>query len=371
LLTFFGDRLLGFFLKKITEKSQFRYSRLYHSKDTADILFIGNSRGLSFYQPEVERLTNLKTLNLSYNALPADLAKALILDYLEKHIPPKMLIVDITLCDRYNEILKAGFNLYTPYSARLTDLIKTSATVRHKSPADVEVDTTDAYAGAKVYYGGKLSHLFRYNSEIFQRALIYKNKIDNDWLIDRVISQHDKDNENELKSYTVRMIPSMVSHLKDMIHHAKEKGVEVKLVINPYYPPFAESIRDSFLNPLKTYVEHETGLPVSDFSTILQAREEIGDYQHANKKGSIRYMQILTAEGFFGSGNMGYGQEVTYAESLNDSPILKHNSKFTSNLQVASTPSVKKASKRIFKPHKRKSAYEDEVWYSIDTLFSN
>jgi hypothetical protein len=118
-------------------------------------------------------------------------------------------------------------------------------------------------------------------------------------------------------------------------------------------------------------VEHETGLPVSDFSTILQAREEIGDYQHANKKGAIRYMQILTAEGFFGSGNLGYGQEVTYAENNDNNQILVKNSNSTPDFQVPSTPSVKKAAKRIFMPRNRNTTHEDADWYSVDTLFSN
>ena len=35
---------------------QFRYSRLYNSTEDADILFVGNSRGLTFFQPEAERV---------------------------------------------------------------------------------------------------------------------------------------------------------------------------------------------------------------------------------------------------------------------------------------------------------------------------
>ena len=59
----------------------------------------------------------------------------------------------------------------------------------------------------------------------------------------------------------------MVAHLKEMIDYAKSKGVEVKLVINPYFPTFAETVRDSFLTPLKNYVETETGLLIKDYST--------------------------------------------------------------------------------------------------------
>lgn len=297
-LAFLGDRLVGSLLRDLTKTSQFRYSRLYNSNETADILFVGNSRGLTFYQPEVERLTGQKTMNLSYNGMTADLAKTLVMDYLDRHVPPKVMIVDVTLCDRYNESLKTSMNLYVPFSRRIGDLIKNSVSINLKNPNSFEVDTTDAYAGRKVYYGGKLSQLFQHNSEIFQRVLYHRNKTDNDWIVDRVISES-ATKDTTLSSYQVRMFPVMVNHLKEMIDYAKEKGVVVKLVINPYYLPFAETIRDSFLSPLKMYVETQTGMPVYDFSTALQNVDEIGDYQHANRKGSRHYMNILFEKGIF------------------------------------------------------------------------
>ena len=297
-LAFAGDRLVGFLLKTVTKNSQFRYSRLYNSTESADILFVGNSRGLNFYQPEAERLTNQKTMNLSYNGMPADLAKTLVMDYLDKHAAPKIMIVDVTLCDRYNESLKQSMNLYAPYSERLATLIKNSVSLRMDSLKPNGIDILDEYGGRKVYYGGLLSHLYKHNSEIFQRVLYHRNKLDNDWIVDRVIGASST-KDTAFKSYQVNMFPAMVAHLKEMVDYAKAKGVEVKLVINPYFPPFAETIRGSFLAPLKSYVEQQTGLPVSDFSTALQNTDEIGDYQHANKKGSIRYMNVLSENGLF------------------------------------------------------------------------
>lgn len=297
-LAFIGDRILGLFCKKIVQQSQFRYSRLYHTPENADILFVGNSRGLSFFQPEVERITQRSTLNLSYNGMPADLAKVLVMDYLDQHKLPKLMIVDITICDRYNEPLKADFKLYLPYSERLTQLLKTAATIKYKSETNVEVDTIDPYSGLKNYYGSQVSHLYRYNSDVFQRVLFYRKRSDEDWLNDRIIND-EATNKTKMKSYQVRPVPKMVKHLKEMINYAQMKGVDVKLVINPYYPPFAESIRDTFLTPLKERVEKETDLLVADFSMALTEKEELGDLQHTNKKGSIHYMNILAQKGVF------------------------------------------------------------------------
>ena len=305
ILTFVGDRFFGFLLQKLSEKSQFRYSRLYYTSEAADILFVGNSRGLTFFQPEVEKLTGLKTMNLSYNGMPADLAKVLVMDYLDHHPAPKTMVVDITLCDRENELFKSSFNLYALQSQRLTYLIKSNVSTIRPEPTALKVDTVDVYAGKKVYYGGLVSHLYRFNSEIFQRVLYHINKTDEDWLIDRVIGETAAHDTANMKSYPVRMFPHMVTHMNEMIDYAKGKGVEVKLVINPYLPAFADlpAMRDSFLIPLKTYVEQQTGLPVSDFSAALTERNEIGDYQHANKIGSMKYMQILKKLGLFETQN--------------------------------------------------------------------
>ncbi len=387
-LAFFGDRLVGSFLHDLTKTSQFRYSRLYNSNETADILFVGNSRGLTFYQPEVERLTGQKTMNLSYNGMPADLEKTLVMDYLDRHMPPKVMIIDVTMCDRYNESLKTSMNLYVPYSRRMGDLIKSSVSINLKNPNSVEVDTTDVYAGRKVYYGGKLSQLFQHNSEIFQRVLYHRNNLDEDWILDRVISES-ATKDTAFRSYQVRMFPVMVNHLKEMIDYAKEKGVVVKLVINPYFSPFAETIRDSFLTPLKMYVETQTGMPVSDFSTALQSVDEIGDYQHANKKGSIHYMNILFEKGMFNpfnnsvlNMNTGRFPDFSLASPVQDTFVNYSNTvvqpvALTENVSphvIHKPPSVSASLKPVSpqysreKVRKKRLNKKDDYGFAVDTV---
>ena len=168
-LAFIGDRLGGFILNKITTESQFRYSRLYNNQAACDVLLVGNSRGLIFYQPYIEEKTGFTTTNLSYNGMPMELAAPIIKDQIDKNGAPKLLILDITLLDkRMDARLTAGFNLYTLYSERLSKLMQDSF------PND--------------FYAGKVANLYRYNSEVFQRALYYLKKSDKDWLLDRVIS---------------------------------------------------------------------------------------------------------------------------------------------------------------------------------------
>jgi hypothetical protein len=49
-LLFAGDRVGGIFLHDQVMHSQFRYSQLYSRLAAADIMLLGNSRGLTFYQ---------------------------------------------------------------------------------------------------------------------------------------------------------------------------------------------------------------------------------------------------------------------------------------------------------------------------------
>ncbi len=61
-ILFVGDRLIGWIFQQQITQSQFRYSRMYRGEGQADILIVGNSRGLNFYQPSVEKATGLKYL---------------------------------------------------------------------------------------------------------------------------------------------------------------------------------------------------------------------------------------------------------------------------------------------------------------------
>ncbi|TAK43190.1 MAG: hypothetical protein EPO28_06295 [Saprospiraceae bacterium] len=271
-LTFAGDRLGGWALGTIIRDGQFRYSKLYRPEAGCDILFAGSSRGLIFYQPYIEAKTGLTTCNLSYNGLPLEMAAALLKDHLDRHTPPKVLLIEVTMLDkRMNENLTANFNLYAPYSERLSVLLK------EKFP--------------KVYYGGEVSHLYRYNGEVFQRALYYWKRPDKDWLLDRVISPTMIANVTNQPVFNFDYTDEMLVQLADVVAYAKAKGVHVELVVNPYYPPFAATIGN--LDVLTAAIEKATGIPVRNYATSVTDQEGFGDYQHLNKRGSRLFIDKL------------------------------------------------------------------------------
>ncbi|MEK7256268.1 MAG: hypothetical protein AAB316_16060 [Bacteroidota bacterium] len=275
-LAFAGDRLGGWLLGKIARESQFRYSRLYRDDADCDILFVGNSRGLIFYQPYVEEKTGLSTANLSYNGMPMTLAATLIKDHLDRHDRPMLLVMDISLLDkRMDAKLTASFNTYSPYSERISRMLRDSF------PND--------------FYVGKVSHLYRYNSEVFHRALFYWKKSDKNWLLDRVISPTMQQEVASQKPFAFDFTPEMLASLADAVSYAKQKGVKVELVVNPYYPPFFEKIAN--LDALISEIEKATGLKVHNYANSIADVNGFGDYQHLNKHGSMIYLDKLMADG--------------------------------------------------------------------------
>ncbi len=265
-----GDRLAAWVLSRQTAQSEFRYSRLYEGRAAADILLVGNSRGLTFFQPYIEEKSGLSSYNVSYNGLPMDVTKVLIQDYLDLYPKPKVMVVDITACDRTNEELMTGFTAYMHASKRLDTLIHS------KLP--------------KVWWGAKVSGLFRYNNEIFQRAMAYRTHSDEDWLLDRTIAPRQMA-IMEQDSFKLKLNPYLVQQLKEMTAYAQAKGIAVELVIGPYYPKFDDNVTD--LDKLKTAAEQATGLIVKDYRQALDDPLEFGDFCHPNKKGSMNYIDLL------------------------------------------------------------------------------
>ncbi len=269
-----GDRVGGYLLQQQVAKSQFRYSRMYRGDAGADLLLLGNSRGLTFYQPYIEEKTGLKTFNLSYNGLPMDVAKVLVQDYLERYPAPKRLVIDITSCDRTNDELMAGFLTYSGQSFRLDTLINNKL--------------------QKVWWGGQVSALFRYNNEIFQRALSHRNQTDAGWLLDRVIAPK-LAAEVAQHNYPLEIHPYLLQQLKETCAAAQAKGVEVHLVIGPYFPQFAQNVAN--LDALKTAAAQATGLRVTDYSRSLTEPSDFGDFMHPNIKGSKNFIDLMRQDG--------------------------------------------------------------------------
>lgn len=275
-VTFAGDRAIGYLLKQRMESSQFRYSRMYTGRAAADILLVGNSRGLPFYQPAIEEATQKSTFNLSYNGAPAYLLDALACDYVDKYPGTKTALIDITLCDRPNKALLSGFGAYLPYSPRLSQLFK----------------DTIPYE----YWAAQVSHIYRFNSEVFHRTIYHQNKTDKDWLVTHTISE-EAAKDPAAKPYPLELHPNLIDALAHTVKTLQSKGIKTQLVIGPYAPGYAEKVYN--LTELKQAVEAKTGLQVHDYRALLTDYRDFSDYMHPNKSGSLKYIEAMKADGLF------------------------------------------------------------------------
>ena len=275
IVLFAGDRIGAWVLKRMTQSSQFRYSRLYRGEANADVLLVGNSRGLMYFQPYIEDKTNLSTLNISYNALPIDLAKNLVADHIRINGAPRLMLLDVTMCDRMNNQLIAGFQTYRSFSENLDTLLQSCV--------------------PKTYYGGELMQLYRYNSEIFHRALYYSKRIDEDWLLDRIMTDKLRGQvaKAEINNFTIQNY--LLDQLVETVQLAQAAGTEVKLLVNPYYPPYLERITN--MEQSLQRIEKATGLKVHNYSSAITDNAAFGDYQHLNKYGARLFIDQLIADG--------------------------------------------------------------------------
>ncbi len=271
---FAGDRLAGGAMEVLKDQSNFRYSRLYTDRAAADILLIGNSRGLNFYQPTIEALTGRSTFNLSYNGLPPQLVSVLMRDYRERYAPPADVVMDITFLDLDNDALIEDFRVYASESEGLDSLL--------------------AIARPTIQRGTKLFYLTRFGGEVAQRMFYYLGRSDEDWLLDRIMASPQAAAVDQVPTYTNGYSSANVTLVAEAIAAYQQLGSSVHLVVNPYYPPYADKIEN--LSSLIAAVESATGLEVRDYSKAISEPELFGDYQHLNKAGADIYLKMLLGD---------------------------------------------------------------------------
>jgi hypothetical protein len=289
LVTFIGDRTLGFALKKRAVKAPFRYSKLYYA-DSLDykIVIAGNSRGNKFYAPELDKLTHKKTFNLSFDGLPIEYTSCLVMDYLDRHQAPELLIVEISSNICQVPALKTDFKAFYGDSKRLDSLIKAVSLPE------------DENAGLKMAVGSQLSWLFRYNHSHFAARFFTHSPDPND------IEWAEKTSMDASTIDRIRFgywnIPPTEEQIKaiiELVNYAQAKKVKIKLVIAPFLPAFAHEIRQVSLTPLIQRIETTTTIKVADYSTLINDVSLFANSSHLNQRGSLKMMDTLNKIHFF------------------------------------------------------------------------
>ena len=279
LVWFLGDRLCGFILQHLTQQSEFRYAKLYNGGLKYDILVIGNSRGVNgFYQPEIEALTGKKVLNISYNGLRMDIAKALIEDYLVLNKSPQTIILEASMLTKsYPELLKE----FKPFATPGTNLWN---------------QLNQFYP--KIAQSCKLSHIFRYNSELFLRSLYYYNRNDQNWINHNNISKSLIESLNNYGGTRFDVVPELVKDLNAVQKLCFRKNIKLKIVLTPYFPKYQNKMTN--LEEWIAQLNKQIGnTKIADYSNVIIGKEFFADWVHLNKQGSIQFLHFLNEQHFF------------------------------------------------------------------------
>ena len=271
-IVFGGDRLLSAILDQVLLRSQFRFSRVYGGRSEADILTLGDSRGVnSFYAPAIENLTGKRVLNLSYNSMTPRIAEAIFADYLERNRPPELVVIEATHLIADSN-LETELRTYANHSPRLRALYAE----RHPRAARV----------------GGWFRLLAFNSEFFFRALYYLRRSDQVSILRSTISP-------ELlatppSGWPLVPMPGNLEALERLVRSLRARGVTVRLVIAPYQSPDVVNLPE-----FSRLVRDRAGVPVLNYIDAGGPPENFADRVHMNERGAVLFCQRLAADGVF------------------------------------------------------------------------
>ncbi|HEV7765227.1 MAG TPA: hypothetical protein VGQ76_09515 [Thermoanaerobaculia bacterium] len=266
ILVFAGDRIGAFLCSRVLTASQFRFSRVYRGGSNADILVIGDSRGVhSFYAPSIETLTGRPALNLSFNAMSMPIVEALLTDYLERNRAPRLVIIEVTCV-----VVDRG----------LVSELRTYAGLSHRLHAVYAREHPQAAAAGRVF------HLLPYDSEFFLRALAYLRRSDQDWINRGVIPPELA--ANARGGWSPRPYPENLVVLRRLVPMLRARGIDVKLVIAPYHPSVGVD-----MGQILPGIDG----PVSNYANAIQESQYFADGVHMNADGSEVFLRMLQRDG--------------------------------------------------------------------------
>ena len=280
---FVGDRVGGGMLMWLVGKSGQRFPMVYSGKLEADVAILGNSRGIHmFHPPAIEREVGGKVANLSFNDLPPAIMPILWGDYLQHHAPPRLLVLEVSCI---------GVVDYPASTERFTVLM----------PKNVEFGRAIYSENPRHYWLSQLSHLFRFNSPLTWRSLLFLKRDDQSWIMNSQLNETMMTETIANADAELRKDQTRLDAIKRTIAIAEEHNVEVRCVIAPYAPLYFERLDgfDSWLD----WVESSLGRPVEDLSQQVTEMEHFADHLHLHEAGASHFAKALSSQGFFTSEN--------------------------------------------------------------------
>lgn len=273
------DRGAAAMLDRVIRRSDFRFSQVYRGGIDADIVVLGNSRAVNaFHAPTMEKELGVGVFNLGYNGMSMPLCESVLRDYLRHNKAPKLLLIEVTNLGDGNDHLKEQ-KMYRGLSDTLPALLEKEEPL---------------VAGAC-----RLSRLYQYNCEMFLRCLYYMNRSDQGWINNGVLTA-DYAEALEIQPRSIRNPITLEGDgfpaLERMLALSKKNGMEVRLIISPYFPKYLAALPEFQQWTADLQRRLPTPGMLVDFSAVLDDHRQFADILHINQAGSLLLLDQMKFE---------------------------------------------------------------------------
>lgn len=263
-LLFVVDRVGGEILGQLVISSNLRVSMLYSGRIDTDVLVIGNSRGATLLAREAwEQALCRPVFNLSLNGLDVRTQDALLRDLVDHNPAPKVVVIELSNVFNSN-VTALELTPFLAESARLGALVR--------GAQGTWIPWLD------------ISHLFRFNSEYLQRAILFLFRPSDQapetmgeispGRIESFLSNHPRYDVN----------PESLSALAGTVAALRDHGVQPILVLAPYHPS-AFSVEDWRAEVLAKLRAARIGADIRDWSDALRDDIDFADPLHMTPHG--------------------------------------------------------------------------------------
>lgn len=276
-----GDRAGAWLLERVLLASPQRFSRMYAGKLGADIVCVGNSRGVYMLDPSaIKDATGQTTANISYNGLSGQMVRALFSDYLEHNQKPRVLVIEASCITMPTTSgIVSEFKPFWGESQRLLQLGQT-------------------YTGT-VARATKVTRLYQFNSELFLRTVYYlvRGQSDQFATLKETITPDLVHEVEQMEPFKMEIQPPELAAIGEMIADARKQGIEVRLIYAPYLPQYAAKMTN--LNDFLKEIGEGTGTELIDLTRALSEDSQFMDRVHMNGSGATALTNLLAARGVF------------------------------------------------------------------------
>lgn len=286
-LAFVGDRILAAGCRHLLLDSQQRFSVMYRGGvPPGSVLVVGDSRGVnSVYAPAASAVAGRLVFNLSYNGMSTEVAEAVVSDCLDLNPRPALVVIEVTSLAQTPDLINE-MKSYAGASPRLSRLL---ARVAPEAAAAMHV-----------------THLFRYDTEMFLRSLYYLDRSDQDWINRYTISAGTRALARTEPEWSLRATPTNLRSLGRMTAQLRARGIPYRLFVGPYLPAHAKhwANADSFVRTVEGVVDHRD--TVWNYSGAVPETSASGvsfsDRLHLNITGGLELLRQLQHDCFFDPG---------------------------------------------------------------------